>query len=205
MIIPQAIESVGDGMERGCDIISRLLKDRIILLNGDIDGAMAASICSQLIFLESLSEEEPICLYIHSPGGSVTAGLAIFDTMRFISCPVATVAMGMAASMGAFLLCSGTPGMRFSLPHTEIMIHQVLGGCQGQATDIEIHARRMLQMKEMLNGIMAANTGRSYEEIMYKTERDTFLKPEEARELGLIDEVLTSRREIIQFTQQKAA
>lgn len=205
MIIPQAIESVGDGMERGCDIISRLLKDRIILLNGDIDGAMAASICSQLIFLESLSEEEPICLYIHSPGGSVTAGLAIFDTMRFISCPVATVAMGMAASMGAFLLCSGTPGMRFSLPHTEIMIHQVLGGCQGQATDIEIHARRMLQMKEMLNGIMAANTGRSYEEIMSKTERDTFLKPEEARELGLIDEVLTSRREIIQFTQQKAA
>ncbi len=205
MFIPQAIESFEDGKERGCDIISRLLKDRIILLNGEIDGALAASICSQLIFLESLSEEEPICLYIHSPGGSVTAGLAIFDTMRFISCPVATVAMGMAASMGAFLLSSGTPGMRLSLPHTEIMIHQVLGGCQGQATDIEIRARRMLQMKEMLNSIMAENTGRSYEEILSKTERDTYLKPEEARKLGLIDEILTSRREIMQFTQQKAA
>ena len=205
MFVPQVIESIGNGMERGCDIISRLLKDRIILLNGEIDGGMAASICSQLIFLEATNAEEPVCLYINSPGGAVTAGMAIYDTMRFITCPVATVAMGVSASMGAFLLCSGTPGMRFSLPHTEIMIHQVLGGCQGQATDIEIHARRMLQTKEMLNSIMANNTGRSYEEIVSKTERDTFLNPEEARTLGLIDYVLTSRREIFQVTGQKAA
>lgn len=195
--VPYVIETTGRS-ERAYDIYSRLLKDRIILLSSEVDDVVASLICAQLLFLESQDPEKEIYLYINSPGGSVTAGLAIYDTMRFVTAPVSTVCMGQAASMGAFLLAAGTPGMRFALPNSRIMIHQPSGGYRGQATDIEIHAREILRLKEHLNHMLAKNTGRSYEEIVAATERDNFLTSEEARDLGIIDRVLVSRNEMTQ-------
>lgn len=191
------IETTGRS-ERAYDIYSRLLKDRIVLLGSEVNDAAASLICAQLLFLESQDPEKEINLYINSPGGSVTAGLAIYDTMRYITSPVTTVCMGRAASMGAFLLAAGEPGMRFALPNSQIMIHQPSGGFQGQATDIEIHAREVLRLKERLNRMLAENTKRPYEDVVKATERDNFLTPEEAKELGIIDRVLASRREMAQ-------
>lgn len=193
--IPFVIENTGRA-ERSYDIYSRLLKDRIVLLSSEVTDTVASLICAQLLFLESQDPEQEINLYINSPGGSVTAGLAIYDTMRYITSPVTTVCMGRAASMGAFLLSAGKPGMRFALPNSQIMIHQPLGGYQGQATDIEIHAREILRIKERLNRLLAEHTGQSYETIVGATERDKFLTPEEALELGIIDRVLVSRRDL---------
>ena len=193
--IPFVIANTGRG-ERSYDIYSRLLKDRIVLLSSEVTDAVASLICAQLLFLESQDPEQEINLYINSPGGSVTAGLAIYDTMRYITSPVTTVCMGRAASMGAFLLSAGKPGMRFALPNSQIMIHQPLGGYQGQATDIEIHAREILRIKERLNRLLAEHSGQSYETIVSATERDKFLTPEEALELGIIDRVLVSRRDL---------
>lgn len=183
-------------MERSYDIYSRLLKDRIILLGTEIDDTVASLICAQLLFLESQDPEKEIYIYINSPGGSVTAGLAIYDTMKYITAPVSTLCMGMAASMGAFLLAAGTRGMRYALPHSTIMIHQPLGGYSGQATDVDIHAREMQRIKKMMNEILAENTGRDFDTVSKATERDNFLTPEEALEFGIIDKVLTSRSEV---------
>ena len=201
---PIVIDKEGK-VERSYDIYSRLLKDRNVMLVDEVDDLVSSSICAQMLYLESEDPEKEICLYVNSPGGSVTAGLAIYDTMRFISCPVATVCMGMAASMGAFLLAAGEPGRRFSLPNSEIMIHQPLGAYRGQATDIEIHAKNLLKIKERLNRIMAQNTGRDFEEIVSLTERDNFLTAEEARELGIIDRILASRNDLAADTATGAA
>lgn len=195
-MIPTVIESTGRS-ERAYDIYSRLLKDRIILLGTEVNDFVASLICAQLLFLESQDPEKEINLYINSPGGSVTAGLAIFDTMQYITSPVTTVCMGRAASMGAFLLAAGERGMRFALPNSQIMIHQPSAGFQGQATDIEIHAREVLRLKHSLNEILARNTGHTYEEIVSATERDNFLTAEEAMKLGIIDRVLVSRRDLL--------
>ena len=197
MSVPFVIETTGRS-ERAYDIYSRLLKDRIVLLGTEVNDAVASLICAQLLFLESQDPEKEIYLYINSPGGSVTAGFAIYDTMRYISAPVATVCMGRAASMGAFLLAAGEQGMRFALPNSQIMIHQPSAGYHGQATDIEIHAREVLRLRERLNRILAENTGRPYEDVVNATERDNFLTAEEARELGIIDRVLASRQEMMQ-------
>jgi ATP-dependent Clp protease protease subunit len=197
MAVPIVIESTGRS-ERAYDIYSRLLKDRIILLGTPIDDYVASLICAQLLFLESENPEKEIYLYINSPGGAVTAGMAIYDTMQYISSPVATLCMGQAASMGALLLAAGEKGMRYALPNSRIMIHQPLGGYQGQATDIEIHAREILRMKDSLNGILAKHTGQPIEKIAENTERDYFMGPENAKEFGLIDRILTSRREVME-------
>ena len=194
-MIPMVIETTGRS-ERAYDIYSRLLKDRIILLGSQIDDNVASLICAQLLFLESQDPEKEINLYISSPGGIVHAGMAIYDTMRYITSPVTTVCIGHAASMGAFLLAAGEPGMRFALPNSQIMIHQPLGGCQGQATDIEIHTKELLRIKERLNKILAENTKRPYEEIVKATERDNFLTPEQALEMGIIDKILVSRKDL---------
>jgi len=193
--IPIVIETTGR-TERAYDIYSRLLKDRIILLGEGVDDRIASLICAQLLFLESEDPEKEIYLYINSPGGIVSAGLAIYDTMRYITCPVATVCMGQAASMGALLLCAGTPGMRYALPHSRIMIHQPSGGFHGQATDIDIHAREVLRLRHMLNEIMAGHSGQPVERIAELTERDNFMSPAEAVAFGLIDRVLTSRDDL---------
>lgn len=195
MPIPMVIETTGRS-ERAYDIYSRLLKDRIILLGEGVDDHVASLICAQLLFLESEDPDKEIYLYINSPGGVVTAGLAIYDTMQYITCPVATLCMGQAASMGALLLSAGTAGLRYALPHSRIMIHQPSGGFRGQATDIEIHARETLRVKAMLNEIMASHTGQTVEKIAELTERDNFLSGEEAVELGLIDRVLVSRDDL---------
>ena len=194
-MIPMVVETTGRS-ERAYDIFSRLLKDRIVLLGTPVDDHVASLICAQLLFLESENPEKEIYMYINSPGGVVTAGLAIYDTMQYIACPVATLCMGQAASMGALLLAAGAPGMRYALPNSRIMIHQPSGGFQGQATDIELHAREVLRLKASLNEILGKHTGRSATEIQEKTERDNFLSPVEARELGLIDQILTSRSEM---------
>lgn len=196
-LIPMVIETTGRS-ERAYDIYSRLLKDRIVLLGSEVNDTVASLICAQLLFLESQDPEKEISLYINSPGGSVTAGLAIYDTLRFISAPVSTVCMGRAASMGAFLLAAGKPGLRYALPNSQIMIHQPSAGYQGQATDIEIHAKEVLRLKERLNRILAENTGRPYKDIVKATERDNFLTPEEAKDLGIIDRVLVSRQDMAQ-------
>lgn len=193
--VPFVIENTGR-TERSYDIYSRLLKDRIILLGTEVNDVVASLICAQLLFLESQDPEKEINLYINSPGGSVTAGLAIYDTMRYISAPVSTVCMGLAASMGAFLLAAGAPGMRFALPNCQVMIHQPSGGFRGQATDIEIHAREILRLKKRLNEILAENTGQSYDRVAEATERDNYLTPEEAKEFGLIDRILVSRKDM---------
>jgi len=192
MLIPTVIEKTGRG-ERAYDIYSRLLKDRIIMLSGEIEDHMASLIVSQLLFLEAEDPEKDIYLYINSPGGVVTAGMSIYDTMNYIRPDVVTICMGQAASMGAFLLSSGTKGKRYALPHARIMIHQPLGGAQGQATDIEIHAKEILRMKKELNEILAKNTGQSVRKITNDTERDNFMSAKEAVEYGLIDKVLEKK------------
>lgn len=194
-LVPMVIETTGRS-ERAYDIYSRLLKDRIILLSTEVNDAVASLICAQLLFLESQDPEKEINLYINSPGGSVTAGLAIYDTMQYITSPVSTVCMGLAASMGAFLLAAGEKGMRYALPNSQVMIHQPSGGFRGQATDVEIHAREILRLKKKLNEILAANTGQPIEKVNDATERDNFLTPEEALEFGLVDRILVSRKDI---------
>lgn len=194
MTIPYVIENTPNG-ERGYDIYSRLLKDRIIMLTSEINDNVASLIVSQLLYLESIDDTKDIYLYINSPGGVVTAGLSIYDTMNFIKPDVVTICLGQAASMGAFLLSSGANGKRYSLPNSRIMIHQPLGGVQGQATDIEIHTKEILRMKEMLNSIMAKNSNNktSLETMKSITERDNFLSAEESIEIGLIDKILVNR------------
>jgi len=194
ILIPTVIEKTGRG-ERAYDIYSRLLKDRIIMLQGEINDHVASIIVAQMLFLEAENPEKDIYLYINSPGGVVTSGFAIYDTMNYIKPDVVTICMGQAASMGAFLLSSGTKGKRFALPHARIMIHQPLGGAQGQATDIEIHAKEILRMKKELNKILAENTGQSVRKIEKDTERDFFMSAEEALKYGLIDKVLKKREE----------
>ena len=194
-LVPMVIETTGRS-ERAYDIYSRLLKDRIILLSSEVNDTVASLVCAQLLFLESQDPEKEINLYINSPGGSVTAGLAIYDTMQFIKPDVSTICMGQAASMGAFLLTAGAKGKRFCLPNSRVMIHQPLGGFQGQATDVDIHAREMLRIKERLNTMLAENTGKSYDEVVRATERDNFLTPEQALEFGIIDRVLVSRSDM---------
>ncbi len=189
------IENTGRG-ERMYDIYSRLLKDRIVLLGTPIDDHVANSICAQLLFLESESPEKQINMYINSPGGSVTAGMAIYDTMQYISAPVATLCIGQAASMGAVLLAAGAKGMRYSLPHSRIMIHQPMGGFQGQATDIAIQAKEIIRLRGELNGILASHTGQTLEKVEQDTERDYFMSGDEACAYGLIDQVLASRKEL---------
>ena len=189
------IENTGRG-ERMYDIYSRLLKDRIVLLGTPIDDHVANSICAQLLFLESENPEKQINMYINSPGGAVTAGMAIYDTMQYISAPVATLCIGQAASMAAVLLAAGEKGMRYTLPHSRIMIHQPMGGYQGQATDIAIQAKEIIRLRSELNGILANHTGQSLEKVEQDTERDYFMSGDEACAYGLIDQVLASRKEL---------
>lgn len=188
MLIPSVVEKNSDG-ERVYDIYSRLLKDRIIILSGEIDDNLANSIVAQLLYLDSINHDT-IDLYINSPGGSITAGMAIYDTMNFIKSKVSTICVGMAASMAAFLLSSGNKNMRFILPNSEVMIHQPLGGAQGQATEIKIAAERILKLKEKLNDILSKNTGQPLEKIQNDTERDYFLSANEALKYGLVDKIL---------------
>lgn len=191
-LIPMVIEQSSRG-ERSYDIYSRLLKERVIFLVGPVEDHMANLIVAQLLFLESENPDKDIHLYINSPGGSVTAGLSIYDTMQFIKCDVSTMCVGQAASMGALLLTGGTKGKRYCLPNSRMMIHQPLGGFQGQASDIEIHAREILTLKDKLNRIMAKHTGRTIKVIQKETDRDNFLSAEEAVKFGLIDKVITHR------------
>ena len=180
--------------ERQWDIWSRLLKDRIVFLGTEVNDTVANLIIAQMLFLESEDPDKEITLYVNSPGGSITAGMAIYDTMQYVRCPVATVCLGQAASMGAWLLAAGEPGLRRALPNSRIMIHQPLGGYQGQATDIEIHAKEILSLKRRLNEIMAAHTGRTFEQVTHETERDNFLSAEEAQAYGILDEVINTRK-----------
>ncbi len=191
-LIPMVVEQTGRG-ERSYDIYSRLLKDRIIFLGGGIDDHVANLIIAQMLFLESEDSEKDIHLYINSPGGVVTAGLAIYDTMQYLKAPVSTICVGQAASMGALLLASGTAGKRYALPHARIMIHQPLGGFQGQATDISIHAREILRLKETLNGIMAEHSGKDITQLASDTERDFFMGSEAAKEYGIIDDIVSRK------------
>lgn len=191
-LVPYVLESTSRG-ERSYDIYSRLLKDRIIFLGEEVNDVTASLVVAQLLFLESEDPNKDINLYINSPGGSVTAGMAIYDTMQYIKCDVSTICMGMAASMGAFLLSGGTKGKRFALPNAEIMIHQPSGGAQGQATEIRIVAEHILKTKKKLNEILAANTGQPLEVIEADTERDNYMSAEEAKAYGLIDQVIVSR------------
>lgn len=192
MLIPYVIEQTGHG-ERSYDIYSRLLKDRIIFLGEQIDEHIASLVVAQLLFLEAEDSDKDINMYINSPGGSVSAGMAIYDTMQYIRADVSTICIGMAASMGAFLLTAGAKNKRFSLPNAEIMIHQPLGGVQGQAEDIKIHAEHILQTREKLNRIMAERTGQPYERVVVDTDRDNFMSAAAAVEYGLIDKVIDSR------------
>lgn len=194
-LIPYVIEDTGRG-ERSYDLYSRLLRDRIVFLTGEVNDQSASSVIGQLLFLESENPDKDIYLYINSPGGSVTAGMGIYDTMRFIRPKVNTICVGLAASMGALLLSSGEKGKRFALPHSRVMIHQPLGGMQGQATELEIVAREILRTKAELNQILADNTGKPIEEVARDTERDYWLTAEEALKYGLIDRIFTSREEM---------
>lgn len=191
-LVPYVIEQTSRG-ERSYDIYSRLLKDRIIILSEEINDTVASLVTAQLLFLEAEDPDKDISLYINSPGGSVTAGMAIYDTMNYIQPDVSTICMGMAASMGAFLLSSGAKGKRYALPNAEIMIHQPLGGFQGQASDVQIHAQWMQKTKDKLNRILSENTGQDLEKIIVDTDRDNFMGAEEACEYGLIDQVIASR------------
>lgn len=191
-LVPVVVEQTGRG-ERSYDIYSRLLKDRIIFLGDQVNDATAGLVVAQLLFLEADDPDKDIHLYINSPGGSITAGMAIYDTMQYIKPDVSTICIGMAASMGAFLLAAGAKGKRYALPNSEIMIHQPLGGAQGQATDIEIHAKRIVKIKQTLNEILSERTGQPLEKIKMDTERDNFMTAQEAKEYGLIDEVVTNR------------
>lgn len=188
-LIPMVVEQTGRG-ERAYDIYSRLLKDRIIFLGGQIEDHMANLIIAQLLFLESEDAEKDIHLYVNSPGGVVTAGMAIYDTMQYLKAPVSTICVGQAASMGAVLLAAGAAGKRYALPHARVMIHQPLGGFQGQASDISIHAREILRMRDTLNGVLAHHSGQSIERVAADTERDFFMGSEEAREYGIIDNIV---------------
>jgi ATP-dependent Clp protease protease subunit len=192
-LVPYVVEQTSHG-ERSYDIFSRLLKDRIIILGEEVNDVTASLVVSQMLFLEAEDPDKDINLYIMSPGGSVTAGMAIYDTMQFIKCDVSTICMGMAASMGAFLLAGGTKGKRLALPNAEIMIHQPSGGAHGQATEIEIAAEHIIKTKERLNRILAENTGQPYEKIKVDTERDNWMTAEEALEYGLIDMVVDKRK-----------
>ena len=191
-LVPMVVEQTSRG-ERSYDIFSRLLNDRIIFLSDEVNDATASLVVAQLLFLEAQDPDKDISFYINSPGGSVTAGMAIYDTMQFIKCDVSTICIGMAASMGAFLLAAGTKGKRFALPHSEIMIHQPLGGAKGQASDIKIQAELILRTRDMLNKILAEKTGRSIQEIERDTDRDHFMTAEQALEYGLIDRILEKR------------
>ena len=191
-LVPMVVEQTGRG-ERSYDIFSRLLNDRIIFLSDEVNDTTASLVVAQLLFLESQDPDKDIAFYINSPGGSVTAGMAIYDTMNFIKCDVSTICIGMAASMGAFLLSAGTKGKRYALPNSEIMIHQPLGGARGQATDIKIQADLILRTRDRLNRILAANTGKSVEEIARDTERDNYMTAEEALNYGLIDKIFDKR------------
>ncbi len=191
--IPFVVEKTGRG-ERSYDIYSRLLKDRIIMLSGEIEDGMASIVVAQLLFLEAEDPEKDIYLYINSPGGVITSGLSIYDTMNYIKPDVCTICIGQAASMGAFLLSSGAKGKRYSLPNSRIMIHQPLGGARGQATDIAIQAKEILRMKEMLNEILAAQTGQELSKIENDTDRDNFMSAQEAKEYGLVDEVIAKHQ-----------
>jgi len=188
-LVPMVVEDSGRG-ERAYDIYSRLLKDRIIFLSGTVEDHMANLIIAQLLFLESEDPDRDIHLYINSPGGVVTAGMAIYDTMQYLKAPVSTICVGQAASMGAVLLTAGAPGKRFALPHSRIMIHQPLGGFQGQATDIEIHAQEILRMRETLNGLLARHSGQEISKVAADTDRDFFMDSEAARNYGIIDSIV---------------
>lgn len=194
-LVPMVVEQTNRG-ERAYDIYSRLLKDRIVFLGSAIDDLVANVVVAQLLFLEGEDPDKDINLYINSPGGSITAGMAIYDTMQHIRSDVSTICVGLAASMGAFLLASGAKGKRFALPNSEVLIHQPAGGTQGQATDIEIHARRIIRMKEKLNKILAERTGQKLERIQADTDRDYFMSAEEAKEYGLIDEVMYRKKSL---------
>ncbi len=191
---PRVVETTHRG-EREWDIYSRLLKDRIIFLGTPVDDFVANTVIAQLLFLESDDPDKEITIYLNSPGGSVTAGLAIYDTMQYVTCPIATICLGQAASMGAFLLAAGSHGRRRALPHSRIMIHQPLGGYQGQASDIEIHAREILRMKARLNELLAAHCGRDADELARDTERDNFMSARQAADYGLIDHVIEPRKD----------
>ena len=191
-LVPMVVEQTNRG-ERSYDIFSRLLNDRIIMLSEQVNDATASLIVAQLLYLEAQDPDKDICLYINSPGGSISAGMAIYDTMNFIKCDVSTICIGMAASMGAFLLSSGAKGKRFALPNSEIMIHQPLGGMQGQASDIKIHADHIIRIKEKMNRILAEQTGKDYEQVCLDTDRDNFLTANQALEYGLIDKVIDKR------------
>ena len=191
-LVPTVIEQTNRG-ERAYDIYSRLLNDRIIVLSDEVNDATASLVVAQLLFLESQDADKDISLYINSPGGSVSAGMAIYDTMQYIKCDVSTICMGMAASMGAFLLSSGAKGKRYAIPNSLVMIHHPLGGAKGQATDIEIVAKQILKTKENLNRILAENTGKPIEQIYADTERDNYMSAQEALEYGLVDKVITHR------------
>nr|WP_136250169.1 ATP-dependent Clp endopeptidase proteolytic subunit ClpP [Ningiella ruwaisensis] len=194
-LVPMVVEQTSRG-ERSFDIYSRLLKENVIFLVGQVEDHMANLIVAQMLFLEAENPEKDIFLYINSPGGSVTAGMAIYDTMNFIKPDVSTVCMGQAASMGSFLLSAGAKGKRYCLPNSRVMIHQPLYGFQGQASDFEIHAKELLSMKEKLNRLLASHTGQDYEKVAKDTDRDNFLSPEEAVDYGLVDSVLTSREDV---------
>ena len=191
-LVPYVVEQTSRG-ERSYDIFSRLLNDRIIMLNDEVNNTTASLVVAQLLYLEGQDPDKDISLYINSPGGVITAGMAIYDTMQYIKCDVSTICMGMAASMGAFLLAAGAKGKRYALPNAEIMIHQPSGGAQGQATDIQIQAERILQMKKSLNTILAERTGQPYEVICKDTERDNFMTAQQAIEYGLIDKVIATK------------
>lgn len=191
-LVPYVVEQTNRG-ERSYDIFSRLLNDRIIMLSDEVNDVTANLVVAQLLYLEGQDPDKDINLYINSPGGSITAGMAIYDTMQYVKCDVSTICIGMAASMGAFLLSSGAKGKRFALPNSEIMIHQPSGGMQGQATDMEIHAQRILRIKEKLNRILAENTGKPLETIKKDTERDYFMYADEAMAYGLVDKVISTR------------
>ena len=191
-LVPTVVEQTSRG-ERAYDIYSRLLNDRIVVLADEVNDVTANLVVAQLLFLESVDPDKDISLYINSPGGSITAGMAIYDTMNYIKCDVSTICVGMAASMGAFLLSAGAKGKRYALPNSEVMIHQPLGGFQGQATDIKIHAQRILDIKEKLNQILSENTGKPLDVIKADTERDNFMTAQQAMEYGLIDKVIERR------------
>jgi ATP-dependent Clp protease, protease subunit len=198
-LVPMVVEQSARG-ERAFDIFSRLLRDRIVFINGQIDDGVAALVNAQLLFLEAENPEKPVAMYINSPGGVVTSGLAIYDTMQWIKCPVATVCMGTAYSMGSFLLMAGEPGHRIALPNASILVHQPSGGFQGVASDIQRHAEDILRTKRRLNEIYAKHCGRTYEEVEHTLDRDHFMTPAEAKEWGLIDHVYTSRSAAVPFS-----
>ncbi len=204
MLIPIVVEQSSRG-ERAYDIYSRLLKDRIIIMGEEVHDAMANTVIAQMLFLESEDPDKDINMYVNSPGGSVTAGMAIYDTMQYIKPDIATICMGQATSMAALLLAAGTEGKRYALPHSRIMIHQPLGGTQGQATDIDIHAREILKMRDTLNHILFEHTGQPLEKVRKDTERDYFMTSEEAKKYGIVDKVITTREMQNQLSKDKKA